>query len=213
MFEKIQRLPGWFNFDDCAHFYLILSMQSALGVRGDLFEIGSYHGRSTALMGYCLKENENVYICDAFDIQAEDSYFHLPTPEGVLENILRVNHSLDSSRVIIHRCLSNELNLATAQKFRFMHIDGGHSKEQTFQDLVLCGRHLMNKGVIAVDDFYHPDFPGVKEGVQEFLSMHPDFLILADLNRHGAFGRKLYITRKADNTSSENREDVCREKF
>jgi predicted O-methyltransferase YrrM len=199
VFEEIQRLPGWFNFDDCAHFYLVLSMQSALGVKGDLFEIGSYHGRSTTLMAYCLKQNENIYVCDAFDIEAEDSYFHRPTPEGVLENILRVNPSLDPSHVIIHKCLSDELKLVAENRFRFIHIDGGHSKEQTFQDLILSEKHLINNGIIAIDDFCHPVYPGVKEGVREFLAIRPNFLVLADLNRHGAFGRKLYIVKLFEN--------------
>ena len=42
VFEKIRRMPGWFNVDDCAHFTLILEMQSRFGLVGDIFEIGSY---------------------------------------------------------------------------------------------------------------------------------------------------------------------------
>ncbi len=50
IFEPLKDIPGWFNVDDCGHFYLTLSLQSVWSIKGDLLEIGSYHGRSTAVM-------------------------------------------------------------------------------------------------------------------------------------------------------------------
>jgi hypothetical protein len=44
LFRKVQDIPGWFNVDDCGHFCLVLSFQFVMGVKGDLLEIGSYHG-------------------------------------------------------------------------------------------------------------------------------------------------------------------------
>jgi hypothetical protein len=54
---------------------------------------------------------------------------------------------------------------------------------------------LSSGGVIAVDDYGHRDWPGVIAGVDEFLRQRPHFEVLADLNRHGALGRKLYLIR------------------
>jgi hypothetical protein len=59
--------------------------------------------------------------------------------------------------------------------------------------LQLCKNHLTNKGIIAIDDYHNKDWPEVTDGVNEFLSINSQFSILADLNRHGAIGRKLYI--------------------
>jgi hypothetical protein len=46
---------------------------------------------------------------------------------------------------------------------------------------------------VALDDYSHPDYLGVTEGAQLFLDERNDFDVLADLNRRGALGRKLYL--------------------
>ncbi|MDZ7291982.1 MAG: class I SAM-dependent methyltransferase [candidate division KSB1 bacterium] len=195
VFNYIKTIPGWFNIDDCAHFYLILSMQSALGLKGDLFEIGSYHGRSTAVMAYCLKDGEKIVVCDAFEGDTDDHYANKPSPQKLIENVRLVNPGLTPSRVVIHQCLSSELSLERDAKFRFAHIDGGHSREATWGDLLLCQDHILPGGVIALDDYKHKDWPGVTPAVEDFLAQFKEFSILADLNRHGAIGRKLYLIK------------------
>ncbi len=193
--EHIKTIPGWFSVDDCSHFYTILSLQSAYGMKGDLFEIGSYHGRSTALMGKCLKEGERIVVCDVFDSDDGERYPNQPSPEQVMTNILRVTPDLDPSRIVIHRCPSDALQLGEDERFRFIHIDGGHSYEQVYADLRLASGHLLTKGIMAMDDYGHPRLPGVNQAVDQFLSENPQFLIVADLNRHGAMGRKLYAMK------------------
>jgi hypothetical protein len=111
LFEPVKHIPEWFNLDDCSHFFLVLSLQSAYGLRGDLFEIGSYHGRSTALMARCLQDHERLVVCDAFEAPTEDDYESPPTPELLTRNVLDLNPKLDPSRLVIHACLSSELSL------------------------------------------------------------------------------------------------------
>ena len=67
----------------------------------------------------------------------------------------------------------------------------GHDAETVVVDLGVCASRLVPGGVVAVDDYAHPQYPGVKQGVQSFLADRPDFRVLADLNRVGALGRKL----------------------
>lgn len=199
VFEKIKVMPGWFNFDDCTHFHLILTMQSSLGIRGDFLEIGSYHGRSTAVMCRYLNDGEKIIVCDAFESQTEDNYEDKPSPAVLLDNILKINPRLNPSKVSIRYCLSSELSFEKSVKFRFIHLDGGHSKDQVLEDLNLCKNHLINKGIIAIDDYQNNAWPEVTIGVNEFLSKNSQFSILADFNRHGAVGRKLYIILSQNN--------------
>jgi len=196
VFSTIKTIPGWFNVDDCAHFFLLLSYQSVMGLNGDLLEIGSYHGRSTALMAKCLQPGESIVVCDAFRSDTEDPYSNKPSRGNLISNVRRVNPSLGIERIVIHECLSNDLHLEAEQQFRFVHIDGGHSAQQAYSDLELCSRHVLMSGVIVVDDYYHQDFPGVAEGTNAFLQRADGFSILADLNRHGALGRKLYLVHR-----------------
>jgi hypothetical protein len=199
-FEPLHDVPGWFNVDDFGHFLLVLRMQSLSGLKGDLLEIGSYHGRSSAVMSTLLAEDERLIICDAFDLVTDDNYsgdFAIPTPEGVRENIKRVSPAFDMNRVDIIRCLSSDLGsrLSPGQKFRFVHIDGGHSVEQTFKDLELAHALLVTGGVVVVDDYHNADWPTVTEGTDMYLKTRTGLSVLADLNRHGALGRKLYLVK------------------
>ena len=196
IFERIKDVPGWFNVDDCGHFFLVLSYQSAIGFKGDLLEIGSYHGRSTALMAKCLQSDERIVVCDAFESDTDDKYVNKPSPENLVSNIGRINPGIEKDRIVIHQCLSNDLRLASEELFRFVHIDGGHSAEQAYFDLKLCSKHVVPGGIIVMDDYHNKQWPGVTEGTDRFLSESRDITILADLNRHGALGRKLYLTKQ-----------------
>ena len=199
LFLPARRISGVFNVDDCSHFHLVLTLQSVLGVQGDLFEIGSFHGRSTAVMAAYLKNDEKIIVCDAFQLDTEDAYVDKPSPQMLVENILRVNPDLGESRIVVHQCLSNDLSLDDDVKLRFAHVDGGHSEEQTYFDINLCKKHIIEKGLIVVDDYNHQEWPGVTPGVNRFLRENADFSVLADLNRHGALGRKIYLIRTTQN--------------
>src|SRR5690606_15416567 len=98
----------------------------------------SFYGRSTALMATCLKEDEKIFVCDAFQGDTDDRYSNKPTPDYLLSNVMNINPSLSSDKLVIFACLSNELQMESNLQFRFIHIDGGHSREQVKFDLALC---------------------------------------------------------------------------
>jgi|TARA_B110000914_G_scaffold209376_1_gene207652 hypothetical protein len=201
-FDQVKGIPGWFTLDDCEHFHLVMEMQSMNGVTGDMLEIGSYHGRSTAIMAGGIRSGECIHVCDAFESDTSDGYSNKPSPEKLLANIQRVNPDIDLAKVKIHQCLSDDLSFPEDQKFRFIHIDGGHSAEQVYSDMELAKRHLALRGIVVIDDYGHHHWPTVSEGVDKFMIDNPDFSVLGDLNRHGALGRKLYVYMTSKNSSS-----------
>ncbi len=196
VFDHIKTMPGWFNIDDCAHFYLLLSLQSHYGVRGDVLEIGSYHGRSTALLAYCLQPGERLVVCDAFERETSDPYADKPSPQELRANIRRVVPAFDFTILDIHACLSSELRFGDDVRFRFIHVDGGHDRDVVCSDLQLCRKHILPRGIVAVDDYHNTSWPAVTQAVDDFLASCDDFAVLADLNRHGAIGRKLYLVKR-----------------
>lgn len=200
-FNHICTIPGWFNIDDCAHFTLILSMQKAIGIHGDILEIGSYHGRSTALMATLLRDSENLVVCDAFTQQTDDPYANRPTPETLIVNVMDVAPTLNPRQLVVHDCMSNELDLPAGQRFRFAHADGGHGYDTVRADLEYIAARMVNGGVIAADDYHHADFPDVTPAVDDFIGSHPEYRIMADLNRHGAIGRKIYLVKTTEPTT------------
>lgn len=197
-FRKLRQVRGAFTLDDAGFFLLTLRMQTTHGMTGDLLEIGSYHGRSTAVMCQGLAAGERIHVCDAFELEGGDDFAMRPTPELLRRNIARANPNLAEDRVVIHNCLSQDLTFPAEQRFRFIHIDGGHADEICSSDLRLAQRHILPGGVIVVDDYAHPDWRGVSTATDRFLAENPGFQPILDVNRHGEKGRKLYLAAPRD---------------
>jgi hypothetical protein len=192
---RLAAIPGWFNIDDLAHFTLVLETQASCGMRGDLLEIGCYHGRSAAVLALHLREGERLFLADAFDLPLEDPYGDTPTPKQVWRNLVAAVPQLGRESVSIQRAYSQDIDLPPDVRVRFAHIDGGHDFTTVQTDLALCAEKLMPGGVMVLDDYEHPQYPDITEAVREFLGRETSFRVLADLNRHGALGRKLYLVK------------------
>jgi predicted O-methyltransferase YrrM len=200
VFDKLQGVPGYFTYDDLTHFSLLLRMQSAMDVGGDVLEIGAYYGRSAALLGHELQPGERLVICDPLEV--EEAYrYPEPLTEAVLwRTISTVNPNLDRSKVQLVQSSSRELRLGPDEWFRFVHIDGSHQYEDALHDLRLAAEHTLSRGIIAVDDYEHPYWNEVTAAVEEFVATADDFVVLADLNRHAEAGRKIYLIRERART-------------
>jgi hypothetical protein len=193
--ERVKTIPGWLTIDDCGHFALVLRMQSAFGLRGDVVEIGTYHGRSAAALAHFLVEDERLVLADWFDGAPRGGYNDPPTPALLRANIRAACPSIGDARIEIHAGAS--ATLALTRPVRFAHLDGGHLGDEVLGDLRLVGAALLDRGVIAVDDHRNRNFPEVAPAVERFLVEQPQYRVLADLNRHGAVGRKIYLQKFA----------------
>jgi len=194
VFNKIKAVPGWFNFDDLASFSILLKYQSLLSVKGDIVEIGTYHGRSSCVLAYHLGEGEKLILCDNFSGEGTETYLDMPTKDDLIKNLRAVNPNLDLKRVVIFSCPSKELDLSQT-RIRFAHVDGGHEEPIAMADLLMVKPRIVPGGIIAIDDYKHPWYPGVTEATDRFLAESREFKIIADLNRHGEKGRKLYLAK------------------
>jgi len=193
---RIASIPGWFNLDDLSHFTLVLETQTTSGMHGDLLEIGCYHGRSAAVLAMHLQAGERLFLADAFDLPLSEPYGDTPTPEKVWKNLEVAMPNLPRQRIYIERSYSSDLQLPADVRVRFAHIDGGHDEATVSRDLGLCAHRLVSGGVLAIDDYAHPLYPGVTDAVKKLLGSDASFRILADLNRSGALGRKLYLAKR-----------------
>ena len=167
-----QHIEGWFFPIDAHLFAGIDVMQKHMNVRGNLFEIGVHHGKTAIFLANLAAPDESLGVCDVFDRQE-----------------LNVDHSGGGSRALfeknmkIHACTVNLRVFAkpssqlttedTTTTCRFFHIDGGHRAQDVYSDLETADRALLAEGVVAVDDVFNPNWPGVSEGVYRFLSERP----------------------------------------
>jgi hypothetical protein len=171
---SMERIPGWFANADLQLFKITTDVQHSLGIRGDVLEIGTYFGRSGILLGYLVDDDEQLVICDLFDLppastvgQDELAGFSGPQPtQADFEaNFLRFHSKLPT----ILRQPSTQLPtpLPPDAKFRFIHIDGSHVYSEVKDDIARALELIGPGGVIVFDDFSSSHLPGVAAGVWE----------------------------------------------
>ncbi len=187
--RQMPAMEGWFW---PAAAYLIAWIdhrQGLAGQRGDIFEIGTYHGRSAALLASLLREGEQLGVCDLFGLVAVSlerptivnnagappacgaTRGFLPT---FVENMSRFAPDGFADRIRIFRGSSAALTVDdTGTRSRIVHIDGGHEAADVHADLAVADRALLDDGIVVLDDFHNFAWPGVAEGFFRFMHEHP----------------------------------------
>ena len=170
--KRIASIPGWFSKQDYEIFIILINHQSVSGVTGDVLEIGTYLGKSAALLGALLDEGDELYVCDLFsestnetnEIENEKSYPDLQ--RSMFEkNYKNINNSLP--QILENSSLELESRLSH-HNFRFIHIDGSHLYPFVKSDLRFAIKHLVSiGGIIVMDDFRAQHALGVSKCVWE----------------------------------------------
>lgn len=133
-----------------------------------LVNIGAAAGVSTLAMLEA-KPKATIYSCE-IDLGA-----------GELVQIERAG--LDVSRVI-RLGESARAGYDFEGEVDFIFVDGGHSSDQVMRDIDAWLPHLKIGHVIAFHDYNNPDFPTVKEGVDDVID---DLAIVVDMKTIRAF--------------------------
>ncbi|OBH12906.1 MULTISPECIES: class I SAM-dependent methyltransferase [unclassified Mycobacterium] len=166
--EQMDNVDGWFFEADVALFTKLLACQTAERIKGDMLEIGTYQGKSAILMGYGLRDDEELVICDLFDAVVDhDDLAPLPRRQyaGLDQQQFLANWDrFHTRRPQLEVCPSSELDLGE-RALRFTHIDGCHSYRCVAKDIHLAVTHAAPRGVIALDDYRGVETPGVAAAV------------------------------------------------
>ncbi len=172
-------------------------IQKKTNVRGDSLEIGVESGKSFILLASLMRESETILAVDVFEDQ------HLNKDQsgfGIRSHFeLNIQAHLRGERnvkILKEDSLNLTFNLVSqyVDKCRFVHIDGCHTFEHTYNDILFAESILAGRGIIIVDDVESFDkFPGVNKALNAIFSrsqnnLHPLFLT----------GNKLCICRSED---------------
>lgn len=172
--ERLRRdlaeIPGMISADRCVVHYLMAYSQS-LG--GDIVEIGSWQGRHTCFLAAACRDSRNgrVHAVDHFQGNPGKEHFYVVGNEDLsdLEARFRQNverHGL-SEWVTLHA--SDAQTVTVDGPVRMLVIDGEHTYDAVWRDLERFAPLVIDGGMVVFDD-YSPEFPGVVEAVQEWLS-------------------------------------------
>ncbi len=153
-----------------------ISTNSNLNARGDILEIGAYYGKSSALLAYSLKENEEITCIDSFgnfsltgesetNSANQDIYYQSLT----LKKFNRFYSWATKKKVNALVGLSSQVLPTIDKHFRLIHIDGGHTYEDVRFDITNSIDLLNSDGLMIFDDYGHETWPGVTKAIDEFL--------------------------------------------
>ena len=174
-------------------FACINQIQRSENLVGDVLEIGVHHGKTALFLGGMLDpSHEKLTVCDLFGNQAANVSGSGSGDRQIFERHWR---EIWNGRIPVQILERPSTELApedVGTHYRFVHIDGGHTREEALSDLRLAARVTVETGVIALDDPLTPEWPGVAEAVIQFLTHEEGFCAIA-----AGFNKMLLVGRGA----------------
>jgi predicted O-methyltransferase YrrM len=141
-----------------------------------ILEIGSWEGRSACWFLETFPEATIVCV-DTFQGSEEHVAAGLDI-SGIKGRFLR-NTAPHADRVTLLEGHSSSMLYGLEPcSFDCIYVDGSHTEQDTFMDLMLSWGLLKPGGILLVDDYDQPAFPGVRRAVDTFATVYSDRLRL-----------------------------------
>jgi Methyltransferase domain len=187
-----RRVTGWLNEGAISCVIAFGKWQDENNILGDVAEIGVHHGKFFVLLANLRRQHERAFAVDVFDDQ------HLnPDNSGRGDLVKFKEHLRSYTDEIGITIIAKDSQALTRGDFyrsrrgnvRLFSVDGSHTADHTASDLATAAQLLAAQGLIILDDFYNPDWPGVQEGFHRYLASTPDVVPFAYGNN------KLYMCK------------------
>ncbi len=192
-YERVRGMSSRFAAAICGH---LIRRQSALGVGGELVEIGTFEGRFFIAMALGLAPGEKALGIDRFD-----------WPDAGVEGRFVANcdaYGIARDRYASWKADSREITFGELREklgdrpVRFVHIDSHHSRECLTNDLELVAPALHRDGIICLDDMLHPGYPMVVSAVFEYFARHPEMRLLCVVDREDIIAAPKFLICRGD---------------
>ncbi len=192
-YMRMRGMSSRFAAAICGH---VIGRQSALGIRGDLVEIGTFEGRFFVALAMLLDPGEHALGIDVFTWPSAAVY------DRLLENCAA--SGLDPASYTAWKADTRAITAADLQArlpsghARFVHIDGEHVPQILRHDLELAHEVLHPGGVIAIDDMLHPGYPMLIATVIEYLQRHPEMRVFCIVDRESITAAAKFLICRVD---------------
>jgi hypothetical protein len=145
----------------------LLEFQTSKNIVGNFFEIGVLHGKSASLSAlYAHKNNTHQVLVDPAEYVNDAVKWITQIMPGI--DVRFINDVSDN----VHGYPA----LYEPKSYSWFHIDGKHTYQQCFTDIVLANNCLSETGVVIIDDFFSPVFPQVTASTFSYLEKYPNTL-------------------------------------
>ncbi len=169
-FEFLNTIKGFMHDEEVERLFTLARLAS---VMGPLLEIGSYCGRSAAIIGQACKENESVlYSIDhhrgSEEQQPGEEYFDPDLYDdrtGGVNTFPLFRETMKRAgleETVVPIVSSSEVAGRRWQTgLSMVFIDGGHSFEAAHTDFITWSPHLISGGFLVIHDiFFNPEEGG-----------------------------------------------------
>lgn len=181
MTTESKQVVGWIGENLHTSVGTIAALQYKHGVTGNVCEIGVYQGRFAVGLSWLMRDGETFCAVDVFDEQwmnidfsgtgASRAAFEDNWDKFANGNVFLSLHQADSLSM---NEISKREVFEKSGPFRLFSVDGGHMAEHVINDVKIAIQYLARGGVIFVDDYLNPFWPGVHEGFCKFMfNEHP----------------------------------------
>jgi SAM-dependent methyltransferase len=177
--EGFPAVDGWVDGRLLPYVKFVDEVQKNAGIAGHVAEIGVFHGKFLIALASLSAPKGKVTALDVFDDQSKNID---GAGEGnlqkLMENVTAFGRK-DVDYAYIKADSSALTNLAKVEltrdrgPFRLFSVDGCHTAEHTLCDLQTAQDCLAPGGVIILDDYMQPHWPGVTEAVSLFCGRAP----------------------------------------
>jgi len=192
-YERVRGMSSRFAAAICGH---LIRRQSALGIGGELVEIGTFEGRFFIAMALGLAPGETALAIDRFD-----------WPDAGIEGRFLANcaaHGIAPDRYLSWKADSREITSGEfrgklgERPVRFVHVDSHHSRECLTNDLELVAPALHRDGIICLDDMLHPGYPMMISAVFDYFARHPEMRLLCVIDREDIVAAPKFLICRGD---------------
>lgn len=197
----------------------LMELQDALGVGGNIAEIGVFKGRTLLLLCHALNQGEKAF---AFDLFGKPLGSIREWPEALDENLTRFGLGDGTVRVTTVDSATLTPDAITEMfggaNIRLFSIDGDHGVQGVLHDLHLAKASLAEGGLIIADDLFNAWYPTVTEALYDFFRGDPgDLEPIAMISANGPvvtgagkliIGRASYAKKYKAGLKILNRDDL-----
>jgi predicted O-methyltransferase YrrM len=149
----------------------------AIGVPPDeaIVEIGVYQGRTALLMAWGAQQGNKAHVWGIDAWGSDGNTYGPPFTESeswARYNVMATgyNDAVTLVRGFGHQ-VARDWNPGTdGLPVGLLFVDGDHSKDGARRDIEAWAPNLAPGAIIAVDDYDHPDYPGVREALEELVA-------------------------------------------
>ena len=162
-----KQVRGWFHPHDHALIHMILK-DIQKDIVGDICEIGVAFGRSAIALSNYSQPTDNIYL---YDINFEN---------GLTEsNLKKYGNSTNIEWRLQDTTKLTPETISFNKPLRLLHIDGCHEDVAVYKDLVNFSCKMSKDGVIVVDDYNDPEYPGINSATLRFLFENKEWVMYA----------------------------------